>query len=157
MGGQLAGLRRSVGANLAPIVLIALAAILVWVAIWKIWLPVPSAGSPSRRSETLALALLLLGVGAAVLGVFHERLSSFELDRSGFKITLTKAEREGAHELVDELGRRGAPADAYVSALRRYLARLPGERPTGPHALSAAEVSNERYKQLAHEIADDLA
>jgi hypothetical protein len=156
VGLQLAGLRRWIGASFAPITLLALGAILVWVAIWKVWLPAPDGGSPSRRSATLALALLVLGVGASVLGVFHGRLSSFELDKEGFKITLTKAERDGAHELVEELARLGAPADAYVSALTRYIAQLPRERPVGPRALTAASASSERYRRLAREIADDL-
>jgi hypothetical protein len=152
VGGQLAGLRRWVGANFAPLVLLALAAVLVWVAIWKVWLPVPGPGAPSRRSATLALALLALGVGTAVLGVFHARISSFQLDRSGFKVTLTPEEQEGAHVLVDELGRRGTPREAYVTALERYLAELPAGRPTR----SAAVDRDGRYDELARRIASEL-
>src|SRR5437870_1494542 len=39
-----------VGAEIAPIVLLPLAAVLVWVSVWKVWLPSPDAGTPSRRS-----------------------------------------------------------------------------------------------------------
>jgi hypothetical protein len=153
VGRHLAGLRRWVGANAAPLVLVALAAGLLWVAIWEVWLPRPDGGSPSRRSETLALALVLLGVGAAVLGVFHDRLSSFALDRSGFKVVLTAAERRGVQSLVEELGRRGAVADAYLVGLNRYLAHLSGNG-RAVSALPAEE--SEPYERLARRIADEL-
>jgi hypothetical protein len=153
VGGLLAGLRRWLGANFAPLVLVALAGTLLWVAIWEVWLPAPDGGSPSRRSETLALALVLLGVGAAVLGVFHDRLNSFALDRSGFKIVLTAAERRGAQALVEELGRRGAPAEAYVDGLHRYLAHLSWNTVEAP---VAAANGGEDYERLARRIADDV-
>jgi len=153
VGGRLAGLRRWVGANYAPLVLIALASILIWVAIWEIWLPAPGTGSPSRRSAPLALTLLVLGVGTIVLAVFHERLTSFQLDRTGFKVTLTPEERAGAATLVDELGRRGAPREAYVAALERYLRELP---PDG-RVRSTRAGTDGRYEELARRIAADLA
>ncbi|TML82989.1 MAG: hypothetical protein E6G08_21090 [Actinobacteria bacterium] len=56
---------RWVGAEIAPLVLLPLAAVLVWVSVWKVWLPSPDAGTPSRRSVTLAIVLLVLGVSAA--------------------------------------------------------------------------------------------
>ena len=125
MGGQLAGLRRWLGTNYVPCVLVSLAAALVWVAIWKVWLPEPGPGSPSRRSVTVALALLVLGVASAVVGLFHERLGSVKLSPSGIDVELTKAEQAGAQELVSALGARNAPASAYVEGMQRYVERLP--------------------------------
>jgi hypothetical protein len=154
VGGQLAGLRRWLGANIAPLVLIALAGILLWVAIWRVWLPAPDGGSPSRRSETLALTLVLLAVGAAVLGVFHDRLSSFALDRTGFKVVLDTAQRQGVQTLVEELGRRGAAADAYPAAVGRYVAELARN---GSGGRAAAADASGAYERLARRIADDLA
>jgi hypothetical protein len=124
VGGQLAGLRRWLGTNYVPCVLVSLAAALVWVAIWKVWLPEPGPGSPSRRSVTVALALLVLGVGSAVVGLFHERLGSVKLSPTGIDVELTKAEQAGAHELVSALGARNAPASAYVEGMQRYVERL---------------------------------
>ena len=43
MGRQIAGLRHWLGTNVVPVVLVPLAALLVWVAIWKVWLPDPGA------------------------------------------------------------------------------------------------------------------
>src|SRR5579862_9576830 len=91
---------RWVGAEIAPIVLLPLAAILVWVSVWKVWLPAPDGGSPARRSVTLAIVLLVLGVGAAVIGVFHDRLKRIDLTRSGLTVTLTQPERGGLGALV---------------------------------------------------------
>src|SRR5919206_4042050 len=65
---------RWVGAEIAPLVLLPLAAVLVWVSVWKVWLPAPDDGAPARRSVTLAIVLLVLGVGAAVIAGFHNRL-----------------------------------------------------------------------------------
>src|SRR5262249_18743806 len=65
---------RWVGAEIAPLVLLPLAAVLVWVSVWKVWLPSPDAGTPSRRSGTLAILLLVLGGSAPVLAVFPHRL-----------------------------------------------------------------------------------
>src|SRR5579871_5088066 len=97
-----------VGSNFVPIVLIPLAALLLWIAVWRIWLP-PVGGaavtartvttvdasattrpthkvttvvkttrdsSPSRRSEALALALIFIGAGAAVVAAFNRRIGS---------------------------------------------------------------------------------
>jgi hypothetical protein len=151
VGGRVAGLRRWVGANFAPLVLIALACVLIWVAIWKVWLPEPGAGAPSRRSAPLSLALLVLGVGAAVLAVFHERLASFQLDRSGVKVTLTPEQQAGAATLVDELGRRGAPRDAYPAALARYVEALATNGKVRGAAAGSA------YDTLARRIAADVS
>ena len=46
-----------VGAEIAPIVLLPLAAVLVWVSVWKVWLPPLDPGAPSRRSVTLEALL----------------------------------------------------------------------------------------------------
>jgi hypothetical protein len=153
VGRQIAGLRHWLGTNIVPLVLVPLAAVLVWVAIWKVWLPEPGAGSPSRRSVTLALVLLVLGVGAAVIGLFHDRIGSVKLDRTGFEITLTKAQQAGAQELVAALGERNAPAAAYVAGLQRYLSQLPANG----HVRAAVAQPQEPYKALARSIADDLA
>ena len=130
-------------ANPVPLLLMPLAALLLWVAIWRIWLPPPerrrdrphrddrgrergrpaapqghdggrgrpARPRPPRRSETLVIALVFLAVGIAVVGLFHDRIASFELDRDGFKIDLTKPEKEGAPSSSN--GSRGAaPAGA---------------------------------------------
>src|SRR5438552_15468212 len=86
---------RWVGAEIAPIVLLPLAAVLVWVSVWKVWLPSPDDGSPSRRSVTLAIVLLVFGVGAAVIAVFHDRLRRIELSRPGLSVAPTPAEADG--------------------------------------------------------------
>jgi len=184
------------GANIVPLILIPLAAVFVWVAIWQVWLPRPGSGSPtartvttvdanagtrpthkvttivrtaaqaspSRRSETLVLALLFLGAGAAVIGVFHDRIGSIELDKEGLKITLSKAEQAGAAELVDRLARSGAGSRAYARGLRRYLAAVAARRPpTGSLMLAEAArgvtepgLTAAQASALAQRIADDL-
>src|SRR5205085_11697952 len=111
---------RWVGAEIAPLVLLTLAVVLVWVSVWKVWLPAPDAGTPSRRSVTLAIVLLVLGVGAAVIGVFHDRLRRIELTRTGVSITLTQPERVGLGALVERLAASGAPPAKVAEAIRRY-------------------------------------
>src|SRR3954452_6547097 len=133
-------------ANLVPIVLLPLAAGLIWVAVWRVWLPpAGSAGAvarsvttvdanastrpthrvttvvkatrgaaPSRRSEPLALALLFLGAGTAVIAVFHDRIGSIQLGKDGVKIDLTEAEAQGASTLAARLAAHGAPPAAYA-------------------------------------------
>src|SRR2546423_15154558 len=81
--GPAAAAVRWVGAEIAPLVLLPLAAVLVWVSVWKVWLHSPDAGTPSRRSVTLAIVLLVLGVSAAVIAVFHNRLRRIEPSRPG--------------------------------------------------------------------------
>jgi hypothetical protein len=149
-----------IGANLVPIVLIPLAAVLLWVGIWRVWLP-PAEGddvtestvttvdanaatrpthrvttvvkttrgsSPSRRSEVLALVLLLVGSGAVVIGVFDRRIGSFELGKDGVKVDLTEAERAAAAALVSQLASRGATPRAYASSLDGYIRAVAGSR-----------------------------
>ena len=127
-----------IGSNLVPLTLIPLAALLLWVAIWRVWLPPAGGGgvtartvttvdanassrpthrvttvvkttrgaSPSRRSELLALVLLLVGTGAAVIGVFNRRIGSFELGKDGMKVDLTEAEKAEVASLVSRLATR---------------------------------------------------
>jgi len=141
------------GANLVPLVLIPLAVVLLWVGIWRVWLPPASGGgvtartvttvdanassrpthrvttvvktthgaSPSRRSELLALMLLLAGTGAAVIGVFNRRINSLELGKDGVKVELTEAERAQAAALVSQLASRGATPRAYGASLDGYI------------------------------------
>jgi hypothetical protein len=141
------------GAHLVPIVLIPLAVVLLWVGIWRVWLPPTGGGaviaravttvdanastrpthkvttvvkttrgaSPSRRSELLALVLLLVGTGAAVIGVFNDRIGSFELGKDGVKVDLTEAERAQAAALVSKLARRGATPNSYGRAIDGYV------------------------------------
>ncbi len=148
------------GANLVPIVLIPLAAVLLWVGMWRVWLPHAEEGdvtastvttvdanaatrpthkvttvvkttrgaSPSRRSELLALVLLLVGSGAAVIGVFDRRIGSFELGKDGVKVDLTEAERAGAAALVSHLASRGATPRVYASSLDSYVRAVAGSR-----------------------------
>jgi hypothetical protein len=119
-----------VGAQLAPLVLLPLGAVLVWVSVWKVWLPSPDAGTPSRRSVTLAIVLLVLGVGAAVIGLFHDRLRRIELSRTGLSVTLTAVERNGLGALVEQLAHAGAPPQKVAEAVRRYLEAVKKKRPT---------------------------
>jgi hypothetical protein len=127
---------RWVGAEIAPLVLLPLAGILVWVSVWKVWLPSPDGSSPSRRSVTLAIVLLVLGVSAAVIAVFHGRLRRIELSRSGLTITLTPPERAGLGALVEQLARSGASSAKVAEAIRRYLDAVQRKRPA-PKALVA--------------------
>jgi hypothetical protein len=147
------------GDHVAPLVLLPLAAILVWVAIWKIWLPQPptsaqvvrtvttsatpsaspkrtvktvtkstSPSVPSRRSETLVIALLLLGAACAMVGVFSRRIASIELGKDGVKITLTKAEQAGLGRLVTTLQGSGASSATMAAGVQRYLGAVAAQR-----------------------------
>jgi len=146
---------RWVGVEIAPLVLLPLAAVLVWVSVWKVRLPAPDAGLPSRRSVTLAIVLLVLGVSAAVIAVFHDRLRRIELSRTGLTVTLTPPERDGLGVLVERLARSGASAAKVAEAIRRYLDAVQTRRPaahvkalTADEGLSAAE---------AHALAERIA
>jgi hypothetical protein len=138
---------RWVGAEIAPLVLLPLAAVLVWVSVWKVWLPSPDDGSPSRRSVTLAIVLLVLGVSAAVIGVFHSRLRRIELSRTGLTVTLTPDERAGLGTLVEQLAHSGASSEKVAEAIRRYLDAVQSKRPAprslvaGGHGLTAAQAN----------------
>ncbi len=132
--GTAAAAVRWVGAEIAPIVLLPLAGLLVWVAIWEVWLPTPDAGAPSQRSETLAIVLLLLATGLALAGVFHDRLRTVAIDRTGVRFDLTAAERAGAHELLDRLAARGASEREVARAFGAYLRQV-----RSAHALSHDE------------------
>jgi len=132
-----AAVLRWAGDKIAPVVLLPLAAVLVWVSVWKVWLPVPDAGSPSRRSVTLAIVLLVLGVSSAVIAVFHDRLRRIDLSRSGLTITLTTPERAGLGVLVERLARSGASSAKVAEAIRRYLDAVQTKRPA-PHLKALA-------------------
>ena len=141
-----AAVLRWAGDKIAPLVLLPLAAVLVWVSVWKVWLPAPDLGSPSRRSVTLAIVLLVLGVSSAVIAVFHDRLRRIELSRSGLTITLTPPERAGLGVLVERLAQSGASSGKVAEAIRRYLDAVQAKRPaahvkalTADDGLSAAE------------------
>jgi len=178
---------RWAGANIVPLVLIPLAALLIWVAVWRVWLPPVGgtgpvtrtvttidsnaatkpthkvttvvrssrAAAPSRRSELLALALVFLGSGAAVIAVFHNRIGSIELDKDGVKIELDAAERGGAAELVGRLAAAGAGPRTYGSGLDRYLRALAARRSPGVDGAGAA-AEPDRAAALADRIADEL-
>jgi hypothetical protein len=182
----LAGLRRWAGANLVPLVLIPLAAALVWAGIWRVWLPPAGGGgtaaravttvdttvparkvttvvrttagaSPSRRSEALALALAFVGAALAVVGVFDKRIGSLDLTRTGVKIDLTSAEQSGAAALVGRLAAGGAPPTTYARGLDRYLRLVAARRPAA--GLAAAErgrLTDEQAAAIADGIADDI-
>jgi hypothetical protein len=141
-----AAVLRWAGDKIAPVVLLPLAAVLVWVSVWKVWLPVPDTGSPSRRSVTLAIVLLVLGVSSAVIAVFHDRLRRIDLSRSGLTITLTPPERTGLGVLVERLAKSGASPAKVAEAIRRYLDAVQAKRPiahvkalTADEGLTAAE------------------
>ena len=57
---------------------------------------------------TLAIVLLVLGVSAAVIAVFHDRLRRIELSRTGLTVALTPPERDGLGALVERLVQKGA-------------------------------------------------
>jgi hypothetical protein len=160
----MSGVADWVGSNLVTLVLIPLAALLLWVGIWRVWLPPAPVGgvtartvttvdanagtrpthkvttvvkttrgaSPSRRSELLALVLLLAGTGAAVIGVFNRRIGSLELGKDGVKVDLTEAERARAAALVSRLASRGASPSSYGRALDGYVRSVAGSRHDGP-------------------------
>jgi hypothetical protein len=175
-----------IGSNFVPLVLVPLAVVLLWIAVWRIWLPpVGGAGltartvttvdaaasarpthkvttvvrttrgsAPSRRSEVLALALIFLSAGAAVIAVFHRRIGSLEVDKDGIKLDLTPDERSGAAALVSRLAGAGAAPPAYAHGLDRYVKALAQRR--RPHrALEGASVDGDATS-LANRIADDL-
>ena len=150
---------RWVGAEIAPLVLLPLAAVLVWASVWKVWLPAPDGDSPSRRSVTLAIVLLVLGVGSAVVGVFHNRLRRVELSRTGVTVTLTPPEQTGLGALVEQLARSGASPDKVAEAVRRYLVAVRQKRPAVKAAAAAAAdgvgLTGEQALALADRIAAD--
>ncbi len=183
---------RWAGANVAPLVLIPLAAGLIWIAVWRVWLPPagsPGAvartvttvdanatskpthkvttvvrssrdGTPSRRSEALALALLFLGAGAAIVAVFHNRIASIDLGKDGVKVVLTAAEQGGAAALVSRLSTVGAAPQAYGRGLDRYLravaSRRPEARPGGVLGAMPPGLTGQQATELADRIADEL-
>jgi len=146
---------RWVGAEIAPLVLLPLGAVLVWVSVWRVWLPAPDDGAPSRRSVTLAIVLLVLGVSAAVIGVFHDRLKRIDLSRSGLTVTLTQAERGGLGSLVERLVRSGATPAQVATAVRRYLDAVDSHRPQakGLTAANGRGLSADDARRLAERIA----
>ena len=153
-----AAVLRWAGDRIAPLVLLPLAAVLVWASMWRVWLPVPDAGSPSRRSVTLAIVLLVLGVSSAVIAVFHDRLRRIELSRSGLTITLTAAERTGLGVLAERLAKSGATPAKVAEAIRRYLDAVQARRPAVKGLAAAAEehgLTAEQAQALAERIADE--
>jgi hypothetical protein len=149
---------RWVGAEIAPLVLLPLAAVLVWVSVWKIWLPSPDAGTPSRRSVTLAIVLLVLGVGAAVIAVFHDRLRRIELSRTGLAVTLTPTERDGLGSLVEQLVQKGASPAKVAEAIRRYLDAVQTRRPRAKAlAGDGSGLTAAQAQALAERIAEQTA
>ncbi len=180
------------GANLAPLVLIPLAAGLIWIAVWRVWLPPagsPGAiartvttvnanakskpthkvttvvrssrdGTPSRRSEALALALVFLGAGAAIVAAFHNRIASIDLGKDGVKVVLTASEQSGAAALVSRLSTAGARPRAYGIGIDRYLravaSRRPEARPRGVMGAMPAGLTGQQAAELADRIADEL-
>ena len=111
------------------------------------------AAGPARRSEPLALALVFLGAGAAVVGVFHDRIGSLQLGKDGIKIDLTEAEGAGAAQLVERLAAHGARRDPRPrrAAVPGALASRRGLRSTSPPDVGSADAVD-----LANRIADEL-
>ncbi len=119
------------------------------------------AAAPSRRSEALALALVLLGAGAAVIAVFHDRIGSLELGKDGVKIDLDPAAQTRGRR-ARRAARRGrrAAAKAYGRGLDRYL-RAVASRPEpgrcGPDPARQPPCSAPaQAAALADRIADEL-
>ena len=155
--GTAAAAVRWVGAEIAPLVLLPLAAVLVWVSVWKVWLPSPDAGTPSRRSVTLAIVLLVLGVSAAVVAVFHDRLRRIELSRSGLTVTLTPAERDGLGSLVEQLVQKGASSAKVAEAIRHYLDAVHTRRPPAKTLTAdGSGLTAAQAQALAERIADEV-
>ena len=194
--GALKDVSAWVGRNFAPLLLVPLAGTLLWVAVWRVWLPPVHGGAvartvttvdardashkvttivktsraagPSRRSEALALALVLLGAGATVIAVFHSRIASVDLGKDGVKIELTPAEQGGAAVLAARLASRGAPRSTYGRAFERYLRAVGARRPStaegsahpGRRAAAAPPLapglSSREASSLAGSIADEL-
>jgi len=148
---------RWVGAEIAPIVLLPLAAVLVWVSVWKVWLPAPGGETPARRSVTLAIVLLVLGVSAAVIAVFHDRLRRIQLTRTGLTITLTPPEKSGLGSLVEQLARSGATSDKVAAAIRRYLDAVQTKRPAPAVKALTAEPEHGLTAAQAEALADRIA
>ena len=152
---------RWVGAEIAPLVLLPLAAVLVWVSVWKVWLPSPDAGAPSRRSVTLAIVLLVLGVSAAVIAVFHDRLRRIELSRTGLTVALTPPERDGLGALVERLVQKGAPSAKVAEAIHRYhdavQTKRPAQRVKGTAAENGGGLTAAQAQALAERIADETS
>jgi hypothetical protein len=156
--GTAAAAVRWVGAEIAPLVLLPLAAVLVWVSVWKVWLPSPDAATPSRRSVTLAIVLLVLGVSAAVVAVFHDRLRRIELSRSGLTVTLTPAERDGLGSLVEQLVQKGASSAKVADAIRRYLDAVHTKRPPAKALVAdGGGLTAAQAQALAERIAEEIA
>ncbi len=176
------------GANFAPLVLIPLGAGLIWIAVWRVWLPpaggsgalsttvttvnanaktkpthkvttvvhASNGGSPSRRSEALALALVFLGAGAAIVAVFHDRIASIELGKDGIKVDLDPAAQTGAAALVTRLAASGAPPKSYGRGLDRYLRAVASRRSVVGARPGPTGFGSEQAVALADRIADDL-
>jgi hypothetical protein len=174
------------GSNFVPLVLIPLAVVFLWIAVWRVWLPpvggggvtartvttvdadasthpthkvttvarTTSGSAPSRRSELLALALVFLSAGAAVIAVFHRRISSLEVDKDGIKLDLTPEERSGAAALVTRLAGAGAAPTVYAQALDRYVRVLAGR--ARPYKTLGAAARDGDATALANRIADEL-
>jgi hypothetical protein len=145
---------RWVGAEIAPLVLLPLGAVLVWASVWEVWLPSPEAETPSRRSVTLAIVLLVLGVGAAIVGVFHNRLRRIELSRTGVTVTLTPPEQTGLGALVEQLARAGASPAKVAEAIRSYLDAVEQKRPVVKAAVAdGGGLTTDEARRLAERIA----
>ena len=91
------------------------------------------------RSCSRSALVFLVGAGAAVIGVFHDRIGSLELGKDGIKIDLTAAEGAGAPRSspARRAGRRRRTPEA-----RRYGA-LAIER---PGAVRSVAVSRRRRR-----------
>jgi hypothetical protein len=169
-----------------PLVLLPLAVVLLWISVWRIWLPADGGGgvtartvttvdtdpsirpthkvttvvkttsgsTPSRRSELLALALVFLSAGTAVIAVFHGRISTLEVDKDGIKLDLTPEERSGAAELVTRLAGAGAAPTVYARGLDRYVRTLTERRRT--HKALGAPTGEGNATAVANRIADEL-
>src|SRR5262249_49479119 len=111
-----------------------------------------------RRSVTLAIVLLVLGVSAAVIAVFHDRLRRIELTRSGLAGTLTPPERDRLGSLVRQLVPQGASPAQGAEAIRRYLEAAPRTRPPAKAlAADGGGLTAAQAQALAARIAEQTA
>ena len=114
--------------------------------------------SPSRRSEVLALALILLGTGAVVIGSFTtaSRASSWTKTESRSISARPSARAQPCWSAVSP-----APArtpGSYAEGLDRYLRGIAARRPERLVLGSdgRAGIGTDQAASLADRIADDL-
>ena len=182
--------RHWAAANLVPLVLIPLALGLIWVAVWRVWLPFPAGvpartrtvttvnanatrlpthkvttvvrtargASPSRRSEVLALALILLGTGPSSSVSSTTASASVELGQGRRQDRLKRGRALGRSRAGRPSRRRRRDTRIVREGLDRYLRSIAARRPERLVLGSdgRAGIGTDQAASLAERIADDL-